>query len=167
MSRVIKPRLPLPTPVRLEDAQIVGTLLAGSRSVETRRSYASAMRTFTAWCEERGYPAAPTGPEVVASYIAHRAKQVAHSTISRDVAAISAVHLDHGHDDPTAHHGVRQTLRSVSRTLETAPSRRATPLTTALMRQLIDAMGDLETPTKPTVLHLDRGLVHWEAPLPT
>lgn len=147
MSRAIQKRTPLRTPVRFEDAQNVGTLLAGSRSAETRRSYASAMRTFTAWCQERGYPVVPTGPEVVASYIAHRATYVAHSTISRDVAAISAAHLDTGLDDPTAHHGVRQALRSAGRGLGTAPSRRATPLTTTLMRQIIDAMEDLETAT--------------------
>ena len=105
------------------------------------------MRIFTAWCQERGYPAVPTGPEVVASYIANCSTYVAHSTISRDVAAISAAHLDTGLDDPTAHHGVRQALRSAGRTLGTAPSRRATPLTTTLMRQIIDAMDDLETAT--------------------
>lgn len=147
MTRAIQKRTPLPTPVRLEDAQNVGTLLAASRSAETRRSYASAMRTFSAWCQERGYPAVPTGPEVVASYIAHRSTYVAHSTISRDLAAIAAAHLDSGLDDPTAHHGVRQALRSAGRTLGTAPSRRATPLTTVLMRQVIGAMDDLETAT--------------------
>ena len=94
-----------------------------------------------------GYPSIPTGPEVVASYIAHRAELVAHSTISRDVAAISAAHLDKGLGDPTARHGVRQALRSAGRTLGTAPSRRATPLTTVLMRQVIGAMDDLETAT--------------------
>ena len=147
MNRAVQLRTPRPTPVRLEDARSIGTLLVGSRSAETRRSYASAMRTFTAWCQERGYPTIPTGPEVVASYIAHRSRQVTHSTISRDVAAISAAHLDEGLDDPTAHHGVRRALRSVGRALGTSPSRRATPLTTALMRQIIDAMGDLETAT--------------------
>ena len=147
MSRALDARTAPPTPVTIEDAQSVGALLASSRSAETRRSYASAMHTFTAWCLERGYPSIPTGPEVVASYIAHRAEQVAHATISRDVAAISAAHLDTGLDDPTAHHGVRQALRSIGRTLGTAPSRRATPLTTTLMRQIIDAMEDLETAT--------------------
>ena len=147
MTRAIRKRTPLPTTVRLEDAQSVGALLASSRSAETRRSYASAMRTFTAWCLERGYPALPTGPEVVASYIAHRSGQVAHSTTSRDLAAIAAAHLDNGLDDPAAHHGVRQALRSAGRTLGTAPSRRATPLTTTLMRRVIDAMDDLETAT--------------------
>lgn len=147
MSTDIQPRTPLATPVSLEDAERVGILLAGSRSAETRRSYASAMRTFTAWCQERGYPTSPTSPEVVASYIAHRAQQVRHSTISRDIAAISAAHLDTGLDDPTAHHGVRRALRSVGRTQGTAPSRRATPVTTILMRQIIDAMDDLHTAT--------------------
>lgn len=147
MSRALQPRPSLPTPVRLEDARSVGALLAGSRSAETRRSYASAMRTFTTWCQGRGYSAVPTGPEVVAAYIAYRAEHVAHATIVRDVAAISATHLDQGLEDPTAHHGVRQALRSVSRTLGTAPSRRATPVTTTLMRQIIDVMHDLDTAT--------------------
>lgn len=147
MSRALDARTAPPTPVTIEDAQSVGALLASSRSAETRRSYASAMRTFTVWCRVRGYPSIPTGPEVVASYIAHRAELVAHSTISRDVAAISAAHLDKGLGDPTAHHGVRQALRSAGRALGTSPSRRATPLTTVLMRQVIGAMDDLETAT--------------------
>lgn len=147
MSRALDTRTAPPTPVTIEDAQSVGALLASSRSAETRRSYASAMRTFTAWCRVRGYPSIPTGPEVVASYIAHRAELVAHSTISRDVAAISAAHLDKSLGDPTAHHGVRQALRSAGRALGTSPSRRATPLTTVLMRQAIGAMDDLETAT--------------------
>jgi len=82
MSRALDTRTAPPTPVTLEDAQSVGAFLASSRSAETRRSYASAMRTFTAWCRVRGYPSIPTGPEVVASYIAHRAELVAHSAIS-------------------------------------------------------------------------------------
>src|SRR5699024_3350563 len=147
MSRALDTRTAPPTPVTLEDAQSVGALLASSRSAETRRSYASAMRTFTAWRRVWGYPSIPTGPAVVASSIAHRAELVAHSTISRDVAVISAAHLDKGLGDPTAHHGVRQALRSAGRALGTSPSRRATPLTTVLMRQIIDAMDDLETAT--------------------
>lgn len=70
-------RTPPPTPVRLEDAQSVGVLLASSRSAETRRSYAPAMRTFTVWCQDRCYQVLPTSPEVIASYIAHRSTYVA------------------------------------------------------------------------------------------
>ena len=54
MSRALDTRTAPPTPVTIEDAQSVGALLASSRSAETRRSYASAMRTFTAWCRVRG-----------------------------------------------------------------------------------------------------------------
>src|SRR5699024_8087298 len=68
-----------------------------------------------------------------------------HSTISRDVAAISAAHLDEGLDDPTAHHGVRRALRSVGRALGTHPPRRPPPLTPPLMRRLFDAWADLQT----------------------
>ncbi|WP_343908237.1 hypothetical protein, partial [Brachybacterium fresconis] len=48
-----------------EDVQSVGNLLTSSRSAETRRSYASAIRTFTTWCRERGYRSFPASPEVI------------------------------------------------------------------------------------------------------
>lgn len=144
MSRAIHPKTVPTANVTLEDAENVGTLLAGSRSDETRRSYASAMRTFSAWCQQREYPSLPTGPEVVASYIAHRTSQVTHSTISRDVAAIAAAHLDTGLEDPTNHHGVRQALRSAGRSLGIAPSRRAAPITADAMRRIIESMDDLD-----------------------
>lgn len=143
MSSAVEPLTsPGPT-ISLEDAQSVGALLAGSRAEETRRSYSSAMRVFSTWCHQRGYQAVPSSPEVVAAYIAHRTKGVSHATISRDVAAISAAHLDSGKEDPTSHHGVRQALRSAGRALGTAPSRRAAPVTTNDMRRIIAAMDDL------------------------
>lgn len=124
------------------DIEKVERLLAASRSAATRRSYASAIRTFSSWCEPREYPPAPSTPAVVAAYVAYRAEHVTHATIARDLAAISALHLDNSLDDPTDHHGVRQTLRSVGRTRGTAPTRRAAPVTTDTMRQIIDAMED-------------------------
>ncbi|UQN30453.1 site-specific integrase [Brachybacterium kimchii] len=87
----------------------------------------------------------PTSAEVVAAFIAYRASSVTHSTISRDVAAISALHLDSGLEDPTTHHGVRLALRSVGRSHGTAPSRRAAPVTTDAMRHIIESMDDLHT----------------------
>lgn len=126
------------------DIESISRLLLSSRSAETRRSYASAMRTFTAWCEERGYPSNPSTSPVVAAYVAFRAERVAHATIARDLAAISAIHLDNGRKDPTGHHGVRQALRSVGRAHGTAPTRRAAPVTTESMRSIIAAMEDRE-----------------------
>lgn len=127
------------------DARSVSDLLDAGRSEATRRSYASALRTFALWCDERGYPAVPTTPDVVAAYVADRTRSVSHATISRDVAAISAGHRDAGHDDPTAHHGVRSALRAAGRLLGTSPARRAAPLTTASVRRVIEAMSDLDT----------------------
>ncbi|APX34580.1 hypothetical protein BH708_02290 [Brachybacterium sp. P6-10-X1] len=129
-----------------EDVKRVGDLLACSRSAETRRSYASAIRTFTIWCRERGYHGYPAAPDVIAAYIAYRSNTVCHATISRDVAAISAAHLDNGLADPATHHGVRQALRSAGRMLGTAATRRAAPITTVTMRRIIEAMGDLDSP---------------------
>lgn len=135
---------PGPT-ISREDAALVGALLLSSRSEETKRSYSSAVRTFAIWCAERDYPVHPTTSDVVAAYIAHRACQVSHSTISRDVAAIAAAHQDAGLEDPTSHHGVRQALRSAGRTLGIAPSRRAAPITAEAMRRIIESMADLDS----------------------
>lgn len=146
MASAVQPLTSLGVSISLDDLQSVGTLLAGSRFKETGRSYDSAVRTFTTWCHERGYDPVPTSPEVVAAYIAHRAEHVSHATISRDVAAISASHLDNGLEDPTTHHGVRQALRSAGRALGTAPARRAAPVTTDAMRRIIAAMNDLVSP---------------------
>lgn len=146
MANDVQRSTSLGTSIRFEDAQSIGTLLAGSRSEATRRSYNSAVRTFTAWCHERGYDPVPTSPEVVAAYIAHRAEHDSHATISRDVAAISAAHLDKGLEGPTTHHGVRQALRSAGRALGTAPTRRAAPVTTDAMRRIIAEMDDLDSP---------------------
>lgn len=145
MSSDIQRRTSPGTTITREDAALVGDLLTSSRSEETKRSYTSAIRTFAAWCADRNYPVHPTTADVVAAYIAHRASLVSHSTISRDVAAIAAAHLDAGLEDPTSHHGVRQALRSAGRTLGTAPSRRAAPVTTEAMRRIIEAMDDLDT----------------------
>lgn len=112
MSSDIETRAPLSAPISREDAQSVGTLLAGGRSAATGRFYASAMRTFMAWCRERSYPTVPTAPEVIADFIAHRTEHVSLGTISLDVAAISAAHLDDGLEDPTTHDGARQALCS-------------------------------------------------------
>lgn len=136
------PHIPAISP---EDVQSVGNLLTSSRSAETRRSYASAIRTFTTWCRDRGYRSFPTSPEVIAAFIAYRSTTVSHATISRDVAAISAAHRDSGLEDATAHHGVRLALRSSGRANGTAPARRAAPLTTASIRRMIESMDDLST----------------------
>lgn len=147
MNSAIQRRASPGATISREDAALVGDLLTSSRAPETKRSYASAIRTFAAWCAERGYPVHPTTPDVVAAYIAHRASLVSHATITRDVAAISAAHLDSGLEDPTTHHGVRQALRSAGRSLGTAPSRRAAPVTTESMRRIVAAMDDLDTAT--------------------
>lgn len=146
MSSAVEPRTSPAATISRDDARDVADLLASSRSTETKRSYASALKTYTTWCEERGYTPVPTSPEVVAAYIAHRTKTVSHSTISRDVAALSAAHLDNGLEDPTTHHGVRQALRSAGRMLGTAPARRAAPITTDTMRRIVAAMDDLASP---------------------
>lgn len=125
-----------------DDARLIAELLDDSRAKETRRSYESAIRTFTAWAQKRGHTAFPSSPLTVAAYVAHRDQAGrSYATIARDVAAIAAAHSDRGHPDPTQQHGVRQVLRAVARRRGTSPTRQAAPLTIELVRRTIDAMG--------------------------
>lgn len=126
------------------DAARVGRLLSSSRAPETKRSYAAAIKVFSGWCHERGYSAFPADPVIVAAYIAWRGECVAHVTVARDLAAISATHLDSGLEDPTRHHGVRQALRAVARERGVSPARRAAPVTTEILRRILSAMDDRE-----------------------
>lgn len=110
MESLTTPAPPHGVAISTKDVHRVSILLGAGRSEATKRSYASAIRTFSRWCAERGYPGIPVASEVVAAYVADRARYVSHATISRDVAAIAAAHLDSGLPDPTAHHGVRTAL---------------------------------------------------------
>lgn len=94
---------------------------ARSRADNTRRAYASDLRTFAAWCKERGVSALPAGPNVVAAFLASLAdagRCVA--TIERALTAISKAHSLAGLDSPRPHGDVRETMAGIRRTLGTA-----------------------------------------------
>lgn len=131
------------TEITRADEQLIAELLGESRAKETRRSYASAIRTFTAWAEPRNNTVLPAEPITIAAYIAHRDKLGrSYSTISHDVAAIAALHADKGYPDPTQNHGVRQVMRAIARRKGTRPQRQAAPMTVDLLRTTLDAMPD-------------------------
>src|SRR5699024_10636860 len=66
MSNAVEPRTSPAATISHTDARDVADLLSSSRSVQTNRSYASALKTYTTWCQGRGYTAVPTSSEVVA-----------------------------------------------------------------------------------------------------
>jgi len=117
-------------------------LAAESRSQPTRRAYETAWRQFGSFCAELGELSLPASPETVALYITERSATVSQSTISKDLAAIAANHLDSGLPSPTNDDLVRRIRRGVRRSKGTAPDRQVKPILRDDMRKLVDAIDD-------------------------
>lgn len=99
-----------PTPgvvsVHLDDVDAVAGFVAAARASSTRRVYASAWRSWVAWCEGRGYQSLPAESLHVAAYAAALAREGRSvSTVDRAMAAIAAEHSASGLPDPTTAEG--------------------------------------------------------------
>jgi len=128
----------LPSGLTAADHGRVADALASSRSAATRRAYASAWRGWETWCSARGASPLPAVPELLAAYLAEQAAAGrAVSTLDKTVAAIRAVHLDAGHDDPTGNRGVVRVRAGLRRTVGVAPRRQAHPITTDEVRRIV------------------------------
>ncbi len=120
------------------DHDRVADALAASRSPSTRLAYASAWRGWATWCAARGASPLPAVPELLAAYLAELASRGrAVSTLDKVVAAIRAVHLDGGHDDPTGNRGVVTVRAGLRRTVGVAPRRQAHPISTEEVRRIV------------------------------
>ena len=99
---------------------------AASRSVSTRRTYASVWSNWTRACAERAWPELPARPEHVAIFIAELAdagRKV--STIRQHLTAIASAHRMSGHPSPTQVAAVRMTMDGIERKLGAAPLKKA------------------------------------------
>jgi site-specific recombinase XerD len=130
-------------PAALEtDAEAARDFARESLSPATRRAYRSDIRSFEAWCSERGVQGIPATPETVASFLAHEAQRgLAVSSISRRAAAIRLLHRGAGYTPPTESELVRSTLRGIRRTLGVAPKQKK-PLTSELLLSLLEHIPD-------------------------
>lgn len=91
----------------------------------TRRAYASDIRVFESWCQDRNLRALPALPQTVAiflSWAAHEGKAV--STLGRRIAAIQYSHYLMGHESPTQSELVKATLKGIRRSLGTAQNQK-------------------------------------------
>ena len=138
---------PIPsTPLTADQVARIERAVEDSKSPGTRRAYASAMRTFAAWCSANGQPHLPTSPGVVAAYLTERAAAgYSVSTLTVALSAIRGAHLAGGHRDPAAHHGVTTVMAGLRRRLGTAPGHQAHALTTGELRRILAGI-DRTTP---------------------
>jgi len=128
----------LPSGLTAVDQERVADALASSRSASTRLAYASAWRGWATWCAVRGASPLPASPELLAAYLAELSSAGrAVSTLDKVVAAIRAVHLDAGHDDPAGNRGVVRVRAGLRRTVGVAPRRQAHPVTTEEVRRIV------------------------------
>jgi site-specific recombinase XerD len=82
----------------------------------TRRAYASDLRSFTAYCTKLGLPVMPTDVPTLTGYIAHLTDLGRKlTTINRHLAAIGKLHSLNGHSYPSDDVLVKATLDGVAR----------------------------------------------------
>ena len=110
-------------------------------SPATRRSYASHLRAWEAWCKGRGALPCPAAPALVANNLAELAGQRSHATLSGRLAAIAQaqalLRLPFDAGDPE----LRKTLQGIARTHGRRPQRQAAPLLTPDVIRIASACG--------------------------
>jgi integrase len=111
-----------------------------AHAANTRRAYAADWRDFSRWCDTTGLTPMPAEPATVGSYLADRAATHATATLARRLAAISTAHRLAGHHLDTRHPAIRTVMQGIRRTHGTAP-RKASPLGTRALRDLLDTCG--------------------------
>ena len=127
-------------PTELEVAGVVA-LADASLSPATRRVYASAWRTFEAWCGDVSRSALPATPATLALYLAElvrRGRSV--STVSTALASIGSKHAQAGLPDPTTDRAIRDIVKGARRTIGVAPRHQAHPLSVDELRRILAAI---------------------------
>ena len=119
---VVPPAAPArPAPNGEELARLTGRTaeyIRAGKAVATLRAYRADWRHFEAWCERRGFPALPAGPETVAFYLTEFGGRLAAATLTRRLTSINKVHRAGGLEAPAlmAHPAVGETLKGIRRT---------------------------------------------------
>ncbi|NKX55939.1 site-specific integrase [Arthrobacter sp. E918] len=127
--------------------------MEGSVSASTRKAYASDWRSFTAWCQAKGYTPLPAAPETVIAYLSEAAAAVrpdgthayAAATLTRRAAAVNARHTGAGQLPPGADGQVARALRAIRRERSTV-QRRVDPLLTDDVKLLLRAITESTWP---------------------
>lgn len=133
----------------------VGAITAAighSIAPSTRAAYQFDWSLFRAWCAQRGFPALPAHPAVVAAYLSTQAAlrepaartggevkwRWAPASLDRQLSAINRFHAGAGYGPPGKHEVVRRAMGGIRRVRSTRPARRR-PLLLDDVRAIVDA----------------------------
>jgi len=89
ITDIDKKALALVTQVEVDQAK---AFALAAKSPATLKAYASAWRSFTAWCESRGASVLPADPNLVAVYLSSLAQSRKVPTVEKHLAAIAEAH---------------------------------------------------------------------------
>ncbi len=138
------------TPVLSEQA-LADVLAAvdASTAVNTKAAYRSDWARFTGWATDRGFPALPADPLVVAHYVTEAAAEMtgvgrwryAPATLTRWVSSINQFHTAAGLQAPGSSEVVRRALSGIRRIRSAPPVRRAPLLLDDVRTLLLDLAG--------------------------
>ncbi|MFD2794670.1 hypothetical protein ACFS27_14020 [Promicromonospora vindobonensis] len=116
-------------------------------SINTRRAYEKAWRSFGGFCVDLGLEALPAHPQVVRWYVAWMSTQVddwgeprfALATIRQHLAGVAERHLRDGYLDPTGHRAVSDLVRGLAKLRAARPVRKR-PLVLDKVVRIVDSM---------------------------
>jgi site-specific recombinase XerD len=91
-------------------------------AANTVRAYRADWVDFQRWCANSGVACLPATPAMVTAYVTDLAGSRRWSTVVRRLAAIAAVHREHGWDSPTGDLGVRVRAAAVRHQLAGRPT---------------------------------------------
>ncbi|MCZ7861005.1 tyrosine-type recombinase/integrase [Agrobacterium salinitolerans] len=101
----------------------------------TKRAYQADWKVFESWCREFGHSPLPSTPEIVADFLEAQAEEFKPATLTRRKAAISSIHKDMEHQDPTKSRLVAVALKRAYRK-QGRRQKQASPLN----REIVDQM---------------------------
>jgi integrase len=101
----------------------------------TKRAYQADWRVFERWCLEFNHTPLPAAPESVAEFLDAQAEDFKPATLTRRKAAISSIHKDMEHQDPTKNRLVAVALKRAYRK-QGRRQKQARPLN----REVVDQM---------------------------
>lgn len=129
----------LPVGLSVEEAVRIAEAVTAAHAESTRTMYDWAWSQWERWCTARGAAALPAEPALVYAYLTERAAAgLSVGSIDLACGAVAYQHRRRGLDDPILTEGVRQVRRGLRRIIGTAPRRRARPLGTGEIRQIVE-----------------------------
>jgi integrase len=105
-----------------------------SRAPATELAYRSDWGDFARWCAAAGLCSLPAEPITIGAYLSDGASKLQSSTLSRRVAAITAVHRLAGHRFDSRHPAIARVLSGIKRVHGTHQDRKTAVLTEDLRR---------------------------------